>query len=796
MTKAAGAKLPSIGVGDTITYDGEEHVVVGFEELVTEQSSIAFRLRDTYGAYKLVLAAAVYADMVAAATGGSASADTTRLDRARKRLSKKARKGNAGPGAEGASGSYLGLPFDPATEPAPLHLVEEADGATDASCEEAAVCGGRRRIDYSAALQGLTQQALERAQTLERHIREVATGYPTRQAAELEPRPEYDPDSTDQEDRILAKMAELGTSRTTMYRHLAAWRVDGLWGLVDNRSKRVVDPLAGLDRRIIDAILDQADAERHQSTGTYSRFRRRLAARLAISAPDLTLPPDSTLRPKILFLLNGRYTFDNATTRRTHDRKPSKTYMHARADRPGQAVLMDSTKLDITAYDPVNDIDVKVQMTWAVDLNSRTIGAMRLSPQAVKNVDAALLLADMLRPEPMRPHWQEELSIRLLGLPMGTLIDHDERFQGAAAKPVIYAETVLVDNDRVFVSDAFERGCELFGINIQSARVMTPTDKAAVEASFRSLGARFAQHVAGYTGPNPVRRGDLAEEQARWTIAELEEFLAYYIVAIYQRTPHSALVVPAQPSRRLTPNQAYAASVTRCGWVAAPIADDMYYQLLPIRWVKIHPYGVNLNYRVHDDDILRYYAHKPSPYARPLTAKGRRGGTQHGERQGRGKTLPVRYDPRDLTYAYFYAWDHHAWYGLKWIDAPDDLQPFSDTYYRNLRKYMRDHGMNHKSGPDIAQALSELQHKMDAEENWTVTTRRELSVLAERARAAARDRATSVPLANQDELDGAAPGRQRTKRAAASAHADTNDGASTFDIDITAARSLRVVGND
>ncbi|MDU0314114.1 hypothetical protein RKE38_10495 [Phycicoccus sp. M110.8] len=796
MSTAADAKLPSIGVGDTITYDGEAHQVVGIEELVTEQSSIAFRLRDTCGAYKLVLAAALYADLAAAACGGSAPADTRRLDQARKRLKKKTRGRNTGPGSEGRSGSYLGLPFDPTTEPEPLHLVAVVDPADVTASQDVAPADTRRRIDYSAALQGLTQQALERAQTLERHVREVATGFPTGVVGS-EPRPEYDPAVTDLEGRVQAKMGELGTSRRTLFRHLAAWRADGLWGLVDDRSKRVADPLAGLDHRIVDAILDQADAERHQSTGTYSRFRRRLAARLAISAPDLTLPPDSTLRPKVTFLVAGRYTFDNATTRRTHDRKPSKTYMHARADRPGQAVLMDSTKLDITAYDPVNDVDVKVQMTWAVDLNTRTIGAARLSPQAVKNVDAALLLADMLRPEPMRPHWQEELSVRLLGLPVGTLIDHDERFRGAAAKPVIYPETVLVDNDRVFVSDAFERGCELFGINDQSARVMTPTDKAAVEASFRSLGAKFSQHVAGYTGPNPVRRGDLTEEQARWTVAELEEFLTYYIVAIYQRTPHSALVAPAQPSRRLSPNQAYAASVTRCGWVAAPIADDMYFQLLPVRWVKIHPYGVNLNYRVHDDDILRYYARKPSPYARPLTAKGRRGGSQHGERRGRGKTLPVRYDPRDLTYAYFYAWDHHAWYGLKWIDAPDDLQPFSDTYYRTLRKYMRDHGLNHKSGPAIAQALSELQHAMDAEENWTATTRRELSILAERARAAARDRAASVRLANQEELDGATPGRRRTKRPQPSApEPHDSAGAGSFDIDIAAARSLRVVRND
>jgi transposase InsO family protein len=778
---------PSIAVGDSITFDGAEHIVLGLEEQAALHSAVALRLRDSNGACKLVLASAVYADLAAQTSGGMTQRPSGPLDKAQARTAKKAKKVTRDH-PEQRPGSYLGLPFDPSTEPAPLHAVTDPD---DELVSGHATHSLERSHDHAAALESLPQAALDRAIWLEHHIREFTYGYPDPVSDQpVAPRPGFDPEATTLENRVRAKSAELGMSRATLFKKRKAWLSHGLWGLVDGRSKRISNPLRGLDQRIIDAILAQAVAERGQSTGTWKRFRGRLELRLAATAPGLKLPPDSTLRPKVEFLLAGQYTFSDATTRRTHDLKPEGTYVHMRADRPGQVVLMDATKFDARAYDPVNDVNVRVQLNWAVDLATRSPLAWRLTPQSIKGVDAALLLADMIRPEPMRPHWQEELSIRLLGLPMGHLINHDERFAAAAAKPVILAETLLVDNDKVNVSDAFRTGCELLGINHQTARVMTPTDKAAVEASFRTLGARFTQHIAGYTGPNPAKNGRDSEKQARWTIAELEEFLAYYIVAIYQRTPHSALVAPWDAARRMTPNQAYAVAVTRCGWVAAPVADDLYYQLLPLKWVKIHPYGVNLNYRVHDDKILREYENASPEYVSPLTSRGRRAGIQHGQRKKKSKTLPVHYDPRDLRYAYFYAWNHHAWYGLPWVDAPDDIQPITDTYYRTLRRYMRDNKLNYKSSKAIADALSTLQRAMDAKENWTARSRREQSVLAERAREAARDRAASALLANEEEL--AKPRRARANAQRATSRAT----AKRFDIDVTKARSLRVVGSE
>jgi hypothetical protein len=97
----------------------------------------------------------------------------------------------------------------------------------------------------------------------------------------------------------------------------------------------------------------------------------------------------------------------------------------------------------------------RVDLTIAVDVATRTICAGVLRPAGTKAVDAALLLARMLVPEPMRPGWSDALRMA------GTLIPHarwmsiDARLEHAAAKPVIMPDTVVIDHGKVFVSDTF-----------------------------------------------------------------------------------------------------------------------------------------------------------------------------------------------------------------------------------------------------------------------------------------------------------------------------------------------------
>jgi putative transposase len=62
---------------------------------------------------------------------------------------------------------------------------------------------------------------------------------------------------------------------------------------------------------------------------------------------------------------------------------------------------IDSSPLNIAVRLDNGVID-RVELTWMIDLATRTIPAAVLRP-ATKAVDAALLLARSLTPEPMRP---------------------------------------------------------------------------------------------------------------------------------------------------------------------------------------------------------------------------------------------------------------------------------------------------------------------------------------------------------------------------------------------------------
>lgn len=175
----------------------------------------------------------------------------------------------------------------------------------------------------------------------------------------------------------------------------------------------------------------------------------------------------------------GRHTFGSAVTRRQTANRPSGPFIATAAARPGEQVQIDSTPIDIMVL-AADGVPVRADLTIAVDVATRTICAAVLRPVGTKAVDAALLLAKMLVPEPMRPGWADALRMSASRLPHERLLTVDARMREAAARPVIVPEQVVIDHGRVFVSETFTRACDRLGISIQPARKDTPTDKPRV----------------------------------------------------------------------------------------------------------------------------------------------------------------------------------------------------------------------------------------------------------------------------------------------------------------------------
>ncbi|MFD4393764.1 transposase [Kitasatospora sp. NPDC058478] len=582
----------------------------------------------------------------------------------------------------------------------------------------------KAQLSASALLDDLDDDH-ERARilALEESLLEATTGYPTwtGEADGLTPREGYDPRAVALSARVKAMAGELGLSERALWKVIDKWKTGGLWALVDKRRFKTSNPLAGADPRIINAILDQDAAEIDDSTGTLGRFHRRVQNRLNAQHGEgaVTLPSRATFYRWVALLLKNRHTFGDATARRTTANQPDRMFGHLVAHRPGEVVMMDTTPLDVRAYDPATDTTSAVELTIALDLASRSLLAWRITPVGTNAFDIGLLLADMMTPEPMRPGWPDRLRYEMSRIPLPRRLDYSQRLAQGAARPVVIPETLIIDHGRPFDSDVVHRACTRLGINLQLGRKAKPTDKPQVEAVFATIRTQFSQHVAGYKGYSVATRGKNPDLVARWSIADLEEFFAEYVVHVYQRRHHSGLIMPGFPDYRMSPNEAYALAVGRSGYVACPTDPALYYDLMPIQWRTIQHYGVEYRNLTYDAPILHRYRRAKSPYP--------------------GGKWPLRTDPRNLLHAYFQDPHDGQWHVLRWTHAEDGQSPFTDVTLREALRLVIARGRDSNDQAEVAQALLELNNKTDAPESWTTTDRRRRARDAERARTSARD---------------------------------------------------------
>jgi putative transposase len=547
-------------------------------------------------------------------------------------------------------------------------------------------------VEPFGLLEGLPVKVLEEAREWERHIVEVETGLPPNPLPGATPRAGFDPASTTIAERDRAKAAELGVSLRTVKTRRARYTQQGLWGLVDQRAVRLSAATGRADARLIAAIREAIDAETDASTGTRSRLMRRVVKAVeATYGPGVVpLPGRSTFYKVIDAVATGRHTFGSAVTRRQTANRPQGMFTPMHASRPGEQVQIDSTPIDVLVLLD-NGVPVRADLTIVVDVATRTICAAVLRPVGTKAVDAALLLARMLVPEPMRPGWSAALRTSASRLPHARLLDIDARMELAAARPVIVPDTIVVDGGKVFVSDTFTRACDRLGVSIQRARPRTPTDKAIVEATFGSINTLFCQHIAGYTGSNTTLRG--LDATGAWTLPELQDLLDEWLL-VWQARPHDALRDPMLPRRALSPNEMYAALVAAAGYLPLTLSGEDYLELLPVEWRQINAYGIRIGYRTYDCPEL-------GPWR-----------LQHSGITARRGLWEVHYDPYDATHVFVRTPD--GWVSVPWTHLPMVAAPFAEFTWRHARALAAERGLDDTNETEVARVLDDLLTRAQA----------------------------------------------------------------------------------
>jgi transposase InsO family protein len=610
--------------------------------------------------------------------------------------------------------AYRGCSYTVATVSNSATVLTGADGSTVTvgltelfADHSFTVAAGAHRtpLPSRGLLEGLPVEVVAKAQWWERHILEVLTGAAPADETSVEPgassgsRPDYDPLRGTLRQREIAKTAELAgqghpVSLSTLQRMRRRYQARGLLGLVDGRITR--GPGAAVDERVRAAIRTTVAAETDRSTGTVTRLRRRVEQILRSEHgidPATVMPARSTFYRLVERVAAGRHTFGSAPTRRSLAQRPEGPFGSVPALRPGEWMPIDSTPLDVRVVLDDGTPD-RAELTMMVDVATRSIPAAVLRP-STKAVDAALLLARAVTPEPMRPGWVDALRMSRSVLPHQRLVDIDARLEHAAARPVVVPETIVCDHGMVYLSQSFRAACRAMGINVQPTHPGSPWEKGIVERTFASIATLFAQHVAGYVGRSVDRRGHAAEGQAVWSLVELQDLLDEWIVTHWQNRPHDGLAHPLTPSQLLTPNEQYAALVEVAGYVPVPLAAEDYVELLPATWRVINAYGIKISHRTYDSPAL-------NPYRR-----------QHSGLDRRNGRWEVHYDPYDVTRVWVRNHLDGGWITAAWTHLSSCPTPFGEQAWAQARDVLARRGGDPASETERAAAVSALLDKAE-----------------------------------------------------------------------------------
>ncbi|TGB45485.1 helix-turn-helix domain-containing protein [Mycolicibacterium peregrinum] len=505
-------------------------------------------------------------------------------------------------------------------------------------------------LRWSAATEVLRREARVKAA----HIRELRTGYQSGSAEVAlpgEPRASYRP-KLPMGQRVAAKARELGIGRRTLYSWMEKYDKNGEAGLI---SKRAVAPGLGSrqDQRWWDTAREVKGEYIEKSKPTKSSVIAHTSARVeARYGGEVQLPSYATA-DRIMNCLEDTEPLFRGSTKLVRDiaGRPLGEYGKLLPTRPGEYLLMDTTRLDVYAMDPQTIKWVGLDLTVAMDWYSRCIVGLLLTP-TTRAIDAGAVLYEAFRPKVAEDDWPEGAVWPPHGVPRQVMIEskHLDPAGLFAATPAIVPDTLVVDHGKIYVGNHVHGVCQSNGISIAPVRLGEGRDKGPVERFFRTIRTGFLQELPGYKGPDLYSRGINPEKDAFYFIDEMEVRLREWIATKYHHGPHRGVGEPGLWAMEFSPAKMFEHGVARAGYLEAPRNPSLAYEFLPVEWRTIQPAGIQYNNRMYSGPVLEsYHPGEKSPY------KHRKG------------QWPIHVNPDDVRTVYFFdCKSTHQWIPLEW----------------------------------------------------------------------------------------------------------------------------------
>lgn len=259
---------------------------------------------------------------------------------------------------------------------------------------------------------------------------------------------------------------------------------------------------------------------------------------------------------------------------------------------------------------------------------------------------------------------------------------------------------------------------------------MTKVSKGHIERYFGSVGSLFCQFASGYAGRSPDRRGRHVEDQPLWSMAELQELLDEWLIALWLNRPHDGLRDPEHPGRAFSPNEKYAALVEAAGYVPVALGPADYIELLPAVWRAVNAYGIKLNRRSYDSEELNSLRLQPSGI------------------QEKKDLWEIRHDPYDVSRIHVRG--PAGWITVFWKHLDRAPVPFGELAWDHARRTLAAQGQpaTEEEIADAVAALLRRAHQGPQPDSKTPASRPSLKDrrVAARTRAAQPARYPPAPL--------------------------------------------------
>lgn len=566
----------------------------------------------------------------------------------------------------------------------------------------------------AVVLSSLTAAQIQELEARAEHVRDILTEVAT-SGAELE-------------SVLAARAAELHVSVRTLYRWIAGYRAAGVAGLTDSRIRSRY--ATSVDHRWDSTCVRVLDRYVTASTPTIGAVIDAVAKDLEAEFGEgiVPLPSPSTAYRRVKTLSKGRHVFGSAKGRRSVADRPHGVLGRLRATRPGEYVVLDTTPLDVFAMEPVTMRWVGVELTVAMDLYTRCILGLRLTPLSTRSQDVANVLYQCITPghdtdaNPDQVWPYHGVPRNLL---VGTETPDGISQQRIGDLPACLPEAIVVDHGKQYLSSHVIGVCARLGITVQPAIPHKPTDKPTVERFFRTLRESLLQHLPAYKGPDVYSRGKDVEDAAFYYVSELEQIIREWVGRVYHHTRHDGLCVPELPRVGFSPSEMFEIGVAKSGGLLLPANPDLAYEFLDVRWRTIQHYGVEVDGLRYDGPELSLYRTARSPY----------GGVHAGK-------WPIFVDNHDIRHVWFQDPDSHRWHQLVWEHGACLNQPFS----KHAADYAKRVAVRERRHLDPAAAVRDLLLAWSRDD---IETRRDRAL----ARRLSAHRPGADPVGQQADLD-------------------------------------------